>query len=61
MGHPVVCLNMALIERAFTFLNKRKVDEELQAGREGQTWYSDLSVHSNPDSNSCVNFLTYIL
>ena len=28
---------------------------------EEQNWYSELSVHSNPDSNFGVNFLTYIL
>ena len=34
---------------------------DFQAAREEQNWYSELSEHSNPDSNFCVNLLTYIL
>ena len=30
--------------------NKRKVDAELTAAREGQNWYSGFSVHNNTDS-----------
>ena len=29
--------------------NNRKIDAELPAAREEQNWYSELSVHSNPD------------
>ena len=36
---------------------KRKVDADFQAAKEQKK----VSVHSNPDSNFCVNFLTYIL
>ena len=41
--------------------NKCKVDANFKAAREVQNWHSKLSVHSNPDANYCVNFLTYIL
>ena len=39
--------------------NKGKVDAEWSAARESKNWYSKQSVHSKPDSNLCVNFLTY--
>ena len=43
-------------------VNKRKVDADLSAACEAQSWYSELSEeHSNPDSDFCTNFLTSIL
>ena len=41
--------------------NKGKVDADFQASREEQNWYSKLSVHNNPDSNFCVNFLIFLI
>ena len=41
--------------------NAKKLTLNFQLREREQNWYSELSVHSNPDSNFCVNFLMYIL
>ena len=41
--------------------NKHKFDAELPAAREKQNWFLEMSIHSYPDFNFCVNSLTYIL
>ena len=43
----------------FGVKTKHKVDADFQAARKGQNWYAKLSVHSDPDSKFCTNFLTY--
>ena len=45
----------------FGVKTKRKIDADFQDARGEQYWYSELSVHRNPDSKFCVNLLKYIL
>ena len=52
---------VCLLDLTPDFVVKTKVNAELPAAREVQNWNSELSAHSNPDSNFCVNFLTYVL
>ena len=67
LGHTLnqrICHNREYTSRFNSWLwikNKRKVDAELPAAAwEEQTWHSELSVHSNPDSNFCVKDLSIL-